>query len=219
MTKRPPPRDFRGAPNTTLLPAGTTLSRVHLAKYPPHGFNPVEADLLYAGGRFDSTEQDAYGFLYAGLTDGAAIAETLLRDLPANDRGARFLPRVLWRDRQLSRVATTTDLTLITLQSGSDLGAIGQDTWLTMCDADDYPQTRDWAHWLRAIDQDARGIIWLSKREPGVPVLVLFDDRCPPAALAPAPGPLPMPCHFSDPTGTTWLKTQLASYRVSIRRD
>lgn len=218
MTKRPPPRDFRGAPNTTPLAAGTTLSRVHLAKYPAEGFNPVEADLLYAGGRFDSTEQDTYGFLYAGLTDGAAIAETLLRDLPANDRGARFLPRVLWCDRQLSRVATTTDLTLITLQSGSDLGAIGQDTWLTMCDADDYPQTRDWAHWLRGINQDAHGIIWLSKREPGVPVVVLFEDRCPPAVLAPSPGPLPMPCHFGDPTGATWLKTQLAPYRVSIRR-
>jgi hypothetical protein len=191
---------------------------VHLAVYPAHGFNPVEADLLYAGGRFDSTEKDPYGFLYAGFSDGAAISETLLRDLPADDRGSRFLPRVLWRERQLSRIATTSELRLITLQSGEDLGAIGQDTWLTNCDADDYPQTRDWAHWLRAIDRDAHGIIWLSKREPGVPAVVLFEDRCPPGSLALASGPLVVPCSFANPAGADWLKEQLAAYRVSIRR-
>jgi hypothetical protein len=202
----------------TTLPAGTTLSRVHLARYPSEGFNPVEADLLYAGGRFDSTSVDPYGFLYAALTDGGAIAETLLRDIPANDRGGRFLSRVRWHERQLSRVTTTGDLTLITLQTGADLGAIGQDTWLTMCDGDDYPQTRDWAHWLRGLVPTAQGIIWLSKREPGVPVLILFEDRCPADVLTPAPGPLPAPCLFANPAGADWLKAQLAPYRVSIRR-
>lgn len=44
------------------------------------------------------------------------------------------------------------------------------------------------------------------------------EDQIPPGALAASPGPLPIPCHFGDPTGATWLKTQFAPYRVSIRR-
>jgi hypothetical protein len=156
--------------------------------------------------------------MYTAVTDEAALAETLLRGLDANDRGSRLLIRERWHPRQLSRVSTTAELTVVTLKSGADLGAIGQDTWLTMCDPDDYPQTREWAHWLRRVDPGAQGIVWLSKREPGVPVLVLFEDRCPTDNLTAAPGPLPGPCRFAEPAGADWLKGRLAPYRVTIRR-
>lgn len=218
MTRQPPPARFTGAPADYLLPAGRYLSRVHGAAYPGASFNPVASDVLFGGGRFDATADDRYGFLYAAETDEAAVAEALLRDIDANDRGARFLAKKYWCTRQLSRMQTTVPLPLISLRSGADLGAIGQDTWLTTCDPDDYPQSRAWAHWLRSIASDACGIIWVSKREPTAHAVVLFEDRCPPGAIVPAPGPLAAPCEFGQAAGFQWLRGCLAKYRVAIRK-
>jgi hypothetical protein len=217
VTKGPPPERFTGTPAVAHLPAGTVLSRVHLTKYPSTAFNPVEADVLFGGGRFDGTAGDPYPYLYAGDSDPAAVAEVLLRDLDADDYGARFLPKKYWRGRCLSRLRTTQEVKMIALRTGSELGAIGQDAWLTTCDADDYPQTRAWAHWLRGQVPDAAGIMWLSKRDPGATVYVLFQDRCPAGLVVPEPGPLVGDCELDASDGFEWLRQTLASYRVGIR--
>lgn len=218
MPRQPPPPDFTGTPPLTTLVAGTVLSRVHDASYPGTSFNPVASHPLFGGGRFDATPTDPYTYLYAAESDDAAVAEALLRDVDANDRGSRFLPKKYWRGRALSRLILTEDLTLITLRTGKQLGAIGQDTWLTTCDSDDYPQTRAWAHWLRAEAPGAQGIVWKSKREPAADALVLFGDRCAPGLVSPAPGPLaPLACDFRTPVGFDWLRSTLSQYRVSIR--
>jgi len=200
------------------LDRGTILSRVHSSAYSATSFNPNQADVLYGGGRFDSTWDDSYAFTYAARSDDAAVAETLLRDMNADDRGDRFLPKIYWRGRQLSRVRLTDSVDLISLRSGRDLAAIGQDSWLTSCGADEYPQTRAWAHWLRRICSAAAGIVWLSKRDPGSEVLVLFEDRCPSDLLMEVPGPLSGSCAFDDDGGFDWLRATLARYRVGIRR-
>lgn len=202
----------------TELVAGTVLSVVHKAAYEATSFNPNSASVLFGGGRFDPTSEQPYGYLYAGESDEAAVAEALLRDVPADDRGCRFLPRKHWAGRQLSRVQVTSPVPLISIRSGGDLGAVGQDTWLTTCDSRDYPQTRAWAHWLRDACADAAGIVWLSKREPAAEVLVLFEDRSPDGLLVDAPGPLAGPCPFDADEGFDWLRAALAAYRVSIRR-
>jgi len=217
MTRQAPPTNFTGTPVSTVLAKGTILSRVHLDIYGSATFNPVEADVLFGGGRFDSTNEDPYPYAYAADRDDVAVAEALLRDVLANDRGARFLAKRYWRSRQASRVITTEPIELIRLVSGADLGSIGQDTWLTMCDPDDYPQTRAWAHWLREQTPSAGGFQWVSKRDPSGRSFVLFGDRCP-NALAHEPGPLTSPCTFDTDEGLAWLRATLAGFRVAIRR-
>jgi len=218
VPRQPPPRRFDGEVASVEIAAGTVLSRVHRTDFGAEDFNPVGSDVLFGGGRFDSTAEDPYGYLYAGETDRAALAETLLRDLPANDRGARFLPKESWRGRRLSRLELTQALRVVSLVSGEDLGAVGQDTWLTACDPDDYPQTRRWAHWLRRIEPAAAGMLWLSKRQPGSLSVCLFEDRVPPGSLVEAGGPLAGPCVFEEDDGFDWLRANLAAFRVAIRR-
>jgi RES domain len=212
-----PPTKFNGAAHVVTLSAGTVLSRVHRSAYGGLDFNPVASDVVFGGGRFDSTNADPYGFLYAGVSDATAIAEALLRDLDANDYGARFLAKKYWRGRQLSRLKTTTDLELVALRTGTDLGAVGVGTWLTDCDPDEYPESRAWGHWIRSIAPGAAGFLWLSKREPGTDAYVFFDDRCTSMTFTAAPGPLPGACDFDDVTGRQWLRDHLAPYRVTIR--
>jgi len=217
MTRYPPPDRFDGTPQRWPLPAGTALSRVHQDRFGSTSFNPVPSDVLYGGGRFDATADDPHGFIYAALDDGPALAETLMRDIPGDDRGYRFLPKKHWKGRELSRLTTTVALSLVALRTGTDLGGIGQDAWLTNCDADEYPHTRDWCRWLREQDPTTHGAAWLSKRDPGETVLILWEDRCPPGALVAAASPLPGGCRFNDPAGAQWLRSELIKYRVTIR--
>lgn len=155
--------------------------------------------------------------MYAALRVETAAAEALLRDAPANDRGARFLARKYWHDRRVSALRTNHDLELAAIRTGQELGAIGQDTWLTTCDPPEYPQTRAWAHWLREAAEDAAGIIWYSKRDPGEAVLILFGDRCAPSHLTPEPGPLADGVSFDGPDGFAWLRATLSAYGVTVR--
>lgn len=173
---------------------------------------------MWGGGRFDSTKEAVYGYMYAAAGSRVAVAEALLRDIDPDDRGGRFLPRTAWRERTISVLRTTVDVQLLALRTGPELGAIGQDTWLTTCDSRDYAMTRAWAHWLREVAPDAAGIIWLSKRDPGEPVLALFDDRCPPGLLVRESGPTARGVTFDDPEGFDWLRETLGLYRVSVKR-
>lgn len=84
-----------------------------------------------------------------------------------------------------------------------------QDTWLTTCDPPQYPQTREWGHWLRNQVTDAAGVVWLSKRDPPNPVMVLFGDRCPKGLLEDEDSPLAGRVGFEDPAGFEWLRETL----------
>jgi RES domain len=161
------------------------LFRVHQARYKAADFNPVPTHRYYGGGRFDSTDDDRYPYLYAGESVAVAVAETLLRDLAVNPIGMLLLPLAKVRGRRISAITTTTDLALVSLRSAFDLGAVAQDTWLTTCDPRDYAQSRHWAHWIRAQAPSAAGYVWLSRREPTQDAYVLFGDRCPPGTLQP----------------------------------
>ena len=178
----------------------------------------MQADIRFGGGRFDGTDLDPYPFAYFGESDHVAVAEALLRDVPADDRGARFLAKRYWTGRQISRVELTQEAKMVDLRSGPALGAIGQDTWLTTCGPEDYPQTRSWAEWLRIEAPDAHGITWLSKREPGAEVYVFFGDRTAAGALTGVAGPVAGDAPFDKDQGFAWLKATLATYRVSIRK-
>jgi hypothetical protein len=210
----PPAVNYNGTPCRYVLPAGTQLYRVHRQKRPAVEFSPVVAHMLYGGGRFDPVSEDKYPYLYAAFSVRTALAEVLLRSLPFNDRGARLLPRAAVKERRLSSVTLTTDITLIGLTTSAELAAIGQDEWLIHADSSAYPQTRDWSRWLRHQASWAQGLVWPSKRDVGEKAVILFGDRCQPGDLRPGGEP---PVDLDDHLGYKWLNEMLASYRVTIR--
>jgi len=194
---------------------------VHGRVRSPRAFNPSRVDPLFGGARFDATDSDRYPYYYAALDESTAIAETLLRDLVPDEEGMRALSRKVVTDRLLSGLTLTKDLDLVSLVTGKDLGAIGQDAWLVTAPAHQYAQTRAWAHWLRNQAKGHHGFIWSSLRNPGGMAVVLFGDRCaadfgpdyervllhevPELAVA-----------LDDKAGAEWLNRLLETYRVAI---
>ncbi|MGW6740032.1 RES family NAD+ phosphorylase [Streptomyces sp. NPDC055025] len=213
MPKYPPPDVLPGKPNRATLPAGTPVFRVHTTHREATGFNSRAAHPFYYGGRFDSTTYEKYGFLYLGFSAGAAVCEVLLRSMPFDSDGSpRLLPRVAFERRSLSFLRLTADIEVVSLMSGTDLAAVAQDTWLVHTEGADYPQTRDWGHWIRRRTEPwAQGFVWPSKREPADRVAVLFQDRC---GTAPLESAGPGPVDFGTRRGEEWLNGVLAPYRA-----
>jgi RES domain len=209
----PPPDDYDGCPVRRVLASGTSLWRVHDRDYGPTAFKDEPADKHFGGGRFDSTADDLYPYLYAALADTTAVTETLVRGLPFAGNRTRTLPRKSLSGRSLCRLELTSELTLISLVSSTDLAAVKQDDWLISADAKEYAFTRRWAHWLRAQACWAHGLIWSTRRDLGEASVVLFGDRCPAGAVR-----LTEPCLDLDrAAGARWLNSMLAPYDVCIR--
>ena len=176
-----PPSQFDGTPNRFSLLAGTPLWRIHKEYRRADEFNPnpVAQGLSneLKAGRFDSTTADPYPFLYAAGDDGTAVAEKLLRDLPADDSGVRALPSEFISGHCVSQIDVNSDLELVNLRSGRDLGVIGIDTRLTVGPSTAYPVARKWSAAIRAWADWAQGLTWRSGREPDGFAFVFFGDR------------------------------------------
>ena len=214
-----PPQRYDGMPQRLLLAAGTRLARVHSARFGATDFNPTVARDPLHGGRFDATPTDEYAFLYAAQDDRTAVSESVLRDLPINERGARLLPRARLPDLRISWLAPTVELGLVTLRSGRDLAAVGQDTWLTVAPAAEYAMTRRWASAIRAWAPWASGLTWRSLREPAGFAYVFFSDRCPENAFEELSEGIPLPPGEQDlASGAARLYVEeiLVRYRVTV---
>jgi hypothetical protein len=217
---RPPPH-YSGTPTLTSLPAETVLFRVHRSGHPAHEFNPRPSHRYYGGGRFDSTADDCYSYLYAGESIDTAIAESFMRDLPFDDFGVLQIPRGLIKCRRISAVQTRLDLTLLSLRSAADLSAVSQDPWLVSCGPPSYPQSRHWGHWIRSQAPTAAGYVWMSHREPTMQAYVLFGDRIPGDAIETITdyGLLPEgEAEFDSPRGRRALIRRLTAYNVALSR-
>lgn len=211
MDVRALPGEPCGTLHQTVLPAGTGLWRVHRGRYPADSFSPKPADVLFGGGRFDSTCADAYPFFYAGLTPETALCEALLRGLVFNGL-SRQLPRAGVRGRVLSSLTTTVPLTMLSLTSAVDLASICQpDDWLVRADGHEYAQTRAWAHWLRKHASTVHGFVWRSRFNTPHEAIVLFGDRCPGNGTR-----VGVSIRLDDADGAAYLNNQLAPYRVTI---
>ncbi len=221
MANAVPPAKFAGTISTFVLPRGTCLWRVHTREREPWEFNPTAVDALFGGARFDATRDDEYPHYYAGLQEETALCEALLRDLHPDDHGTRLVPRAAVSDRYLSGLAVTEDLPLISLRSGTDLGAIGQDAWLVTAAGSQYAQTRGWAHWLRRQADWAFGLAWPSLRNLSGTAVVLFGDRC---AAAFGPGYArtllhhipPLTVQLGDKDGADWLAERLRGFGIAV---
>ena len=202
-----------------MLPAGTTLTRVHSTASGVTQFNPTLAVNDLQGGRFDATPEDEYAFLYAAEDDATAVSEALLRDLPADEYGARLLPRARLSELSISWLRTTTDLALVTLRSGQDLAAVGQDAWLTSSPAAEYAATRRWVSAIRGWAPWACGLTWRSYREPAGFAYVFFADRCPEGCFEEVLDGLPVPPgdqSLDAGAARLYVEGLLASYRVAL---
>ena len=216
---QPPPPRYGGTPSRFALPAGTTLTRVHSAAFGVTQFNPTLALDDLQGGRFDAAPGDEYAFLYAAEDDATAVSEALLRDLPADEYGARLLPRARLSELSISWLRATADLELVSLRSGQDLAAVGQDAWLTASPATEYTVTRRWASAIRGWAPWACGLTWRSYREPEGFAYVFFADRCPEGCFEEVTDGLPVPPgDQSVHAGAARLYVEglLASYRVAL---
>ena len=216
---QPPPPRYAGRPPSFLLPAGTTLTRVHSTAFGVTQFNPTLALDDLQGGRFDATPEDEYAFLYAAENDATAVSEALLRDLPADEYGARLLPRARLSQLSISWLRATADLELVSLRSGRDLAAVGQDAWLTASPAAEYAITRRWASAIRGWASWACGLTWRSYREPEGFAYVFFADRCPEGCFEEVTDGLPVPLgdqglHVG--AARLYVEGILASYRVAL---
>lgn len=195
------------------------LTRVHSTAFGVTQFNPTPALDDRQGGRFDATPEDEYAFLYAAENDATAVSEALLRDLPADEYGARLLPRARLSQVSISWLQVTVDLELVSLRSGQDLAAVGQDAWLTASPAAEYASTRRWASAMRAWAPWACGLTWRSYREPEGFAFMFFADRCPEGCFEEVTEGLPVPPgdqSLAVGAARLYVEGFLASYRVAL---
>lgn len=173
----PPPARPPNDPVVSVIAAGSVLYRVHSASFRSTEFNPTDPDASEAGGggRFDSLSGDP-PFLYAARSPVTAIAEALLRDIPFDDRGMRELPRAALERRCLSELVASEDLELVSLH-GEGLSRLGQDAWLTRCDAAEYPQCREWGSAIIGWFPQARGLEWRPRHDDDGLAVCLYESR------------------------------------------
>lgn len=157
-------RTYNGAPaHTDVIAAGTELWRVHHtdSSYPANSFNSTNiAPLVDAlgidlrreriprQGRFDPVHDDTVcpggsslgGYLYVGLTIGAAVAEGILRSADIPKSG--ILSAAALVELSLTRMVLQHEVTLAVLDTQTGLAAINQDTSLTGCTWREYGSSR-----------------------------------------------------------------------------
>jgi RES domain len=218
MSRYPPPDHPTSAPNPLVLPSGTQLYRIHPSAFSAASFNPNAAHRYFFGGRFDSTQDDPYDYLYAADTPESAAAETLLRDMPIDDHGAVVVAGAQIEGRRISRIELRVDIELVDLCGLVALRACSQSDWLTSTEPRDYPQTRHWGHWIRTQAPNAAGFVWLSKRDPTKQSYVLFGDRCPPGAIEVGPvfAPGGVDPNFDTDDGRAYLNHLLSVFNAHV---
>lgn len=217
MPVSPPPTQYTGSPTRFAVPDGTALWRTHLGSYESNEFNVRMADSHFGGGQFDATNDDKYPYLYVASSPRAVLAEFVRHSLPPGDSlpSERVLPRAALRERRLSPLTLTADLTLLSLLTAEDRGAVGQDEWLINAGPASYAYTRRWGHWLRQQAPWAQGIIWPSAEDPEGRLIVLFGDRMSPDTLQRAPAGS---VYLDSTEGADYLTTALAPWNVHISR-
>ncbi len=195
------------------------LTRLHSAEFEVTDFNPTVAEDAIQGGRFDGTPEDEYTFLYAASDDATAVSEALLRDIQSDDRGVRALLTTRLHGLRIGWLRTSHELQLVSLRSGADLAAVGQDPWLTTASADQYEMTRRWATAIRGWAPWGQGLTWRSRREPEGFAFVLFGDRCREGSLEEAADGLPLRLgerNLAPGSGRIYIEELLARYRVVL---
>ena len=144
----------------------------------------------------DSTPSGrSYAYLYIADSPDGAIAETICRDLPLDPSIARIVPSSAVAGRTLTALTVTRSLTTAALH-GPHLAAVGQDLWLTKCEARHYVTTRRWAHAIRTADPDLDGLAYRPRQNEDTLAWILTTDPAitphPNLTIDPSTTPLPL---------------------------
>ncbi len=159
-----PPAWLRRTPlRLDILPAGTTLWRIHRADRDPLFFGPGKgAAPTY---RFDSLT-GGFGVLYVGLSLKAGVVETLLRN-PKR----RMVDYAEVADRAACELRSARGLRVVRLH-GSGLQAVGCDNAIS---TGPYDVCGAWADALWAHPDRPDGIAYQSRHDSGEICLALFE--------------------------------------------
>lgn len=156
-------------PAIEKLPAGHLLYRVFTAPRKPTEFNPG----IGAPTRFGFFGKPVVPIMYAAATEEAAVAETLLHNVPpeggvlAYDRYSPKALALLKVTREL-RLAVLHGINLRRLKATAD-----EVTWSP---ASTYPDTVRWAEAAHGIGVD--GMVWMSRLCNNDKAYVFFGDKC-----------------------------------------
>jgi RES domain len=201
---RPP---FPFDPAITTLPTGQLLYRVLSASRTATEFNPG----MGAPTRFGFFGYPMVPIMYAADTEDAAIAETLLHDIPA-DGG--LLPYDQYGDKVLVRLKVIRHLRVGVLH-GTGLQRLKVSAAeLTSSPASSYENTVWWAEAAHRVRLD--GLVWMSaasqSRSHGAKAYVFFGDRCADAFIQD-------PAHariFASAADQIWLIDRCAPLHVDV---
>ncbi|NMR29191.1 RES domain-containing protein [Crystallibacter degradans] len=190
-------------PLVEVLPAGTTIYRVHDTKLAATEFNPG-----YGRSRFAFFGDPPVPALSAAETEAAAVAETLLHDIPVS--GGEIELRLVQR-KVLSPLLVRRELRLAALL-GDGFRRLGVErTELTVTPAARYGDTVRWAEALHAGGVD--GLVWMSNRHDTSRAYILFGDRVAGSDLAPREDGKRA---FAFPDQLDWLTRRFQALGVNI---
>jgi hypothetical protein len=165
----PPPKPFD--PELETLDAGTRLYRVHSNRFGPTRFNPgLGAPTRFAF--FEDPTGVTVPVLYAAAAQSAAVAETLLHDVPLS---GGYLDYDTYAPKVMSRVTTNRPLRLAVLHGLGlrRLNVTAEEVTSTAASA--YGETVDWAEAAHGTGLD--GLVWMSRQCNDVKSYVFFGDR------------------------------------------
>jgi hypothetical protein len=198
---RRPPDPFD--PAIATLPAGHLLYRVLSATRTATDFNPG----LGARTRFGFFGTPVVPIMYAADGEDAAIAETLLHDIPTE---GGLLPYDQYADKVLIRLKVTQRLRLGVLH-GTGLRRLKVTAGeLTAGRASSYATTVLWAE--AAHDAGLDGLVWMSRQCNDTKAYVFFGDTCAQAFTQD-------PAHariFASPADQIWLIDRCAPLHVDV---
>jgi hypothetical protein len=196
-------------PATAILPAGHLLYRVLSATRTATDFNPGIGAPTRFGFFGDAGDpgKPIVPIMYAADAEDAAIAETLLHDIPVQ---GGVLPYDQYADKVLVRLTVTRKLSVAVLH-GMGLRRLqvrAQD--VTSGPASTYPSSVRWAEAAHHISLD--GLVWMARMCNDVKAYVFFGDRCADAFTQD-------PTHariFAGPADQMWLIDRCAPLHVDV---
>lgn len=177
----PPPPDPFPPFNTTILPAGTQLVRLHDPIFEGDEPNPCKGKLT----RFAPLglpDGSCLPTLYAASSFECAVHESVFHDLPYNAPD-KFIAAAKVTTRAISWLEVEADLVLVSLRE-PDLNRLNR-TRAELIDTrpSEYAITARWAEAFHKADPDVAGIGWTSRRCDPDQAYVFFGDRLPSNAL------------------------------------
>jgi hypothetical protein len=196
-----PPSPFE--PAVTTVPAGQQLYRVLSSTRTATEFSPR----VGAPTRFAFFGTPVVPIMYAADTEEAAIAETLLHDIPA-DGGV--LPYDQYAGKALVRLEVTRPLSLAVLHGmGLRKLKVNADD-VTASPASTYRDTVAWAE--AAYNAGLDGLVWMSRMCNDAKAYVFFGDRCA-DVFSQDPGHARI---FASPADQMWLIDLCAPLHVDV---